>query len=93
MVTVFVLLFFPLSFIVDEALCKWADKSAVELNVENERFTVEWSRCRYNLRFENFTLSFGRLRQRIVLMCLPHVHNDYFSSLNQSDYCFLVSSL
>ena len=37
-----------------------------------------------------FTLSFGRLRQRIVIKCVPH---DYFSSLNQSDHCFLVSSL
>ena len=38
-------------------------------------------------------LAFGRLRQRIVLKCLPHVQHDYFSSFNQSDHCFLASSL
>ena len=38
-------------------------------------------------------LSFCRLRQRIELMCVPHVQHDYFSSFNQSDYCFLASSL
>ena len=38
-------------------------------------------------------LSFGRLRQRIVLKCVPHVQHDYFSSFNQSDHCFLASSL
>ena len=47
-----------------------------------------------NLQPGNFTLSFGRLRQRIVLKFVPHVQHDYFSHLiNQSDYCFLVSSL
>ena len=40
-----------------------------------------------------FKLSFGWLRQRIVLKCVPHVQHDYFSSFNQSDHCFLVSSL
>ena len=46
-----------------------------------------------NHKFGNFTLSFGRLRQRIVIKCVPHVQHDYFSSFNQSDHCFLVSSL
>ena len=27
------------------------------------------------------------------MKCVPHVQHDYFSSLNQSDHCFLVSSL
>ena len=35
-------------------------------------------------------MSFGRLRQRIVLKCAEH---EYFSSFNQSDRCFLTSSL
>ena len=37
-------------------------------------------------------LSFGKLRQRIiVLKCVPHMqHNNYFSSFNQSDHCFLA---
>ena len=38
-------------------------------------------------------LSFGKLRQRIVLKCVPHVQHDYFSSFNQSHHCFLASSL
>ena len=33
------------------------------------------------------------LRERIVLKCVPHVQHDYFSSFNQSDHCFLASSL
>ena len=41
----------------------------------------------------NYTWSFGRLRQGIVLKCVPHVQHDYFSSVNQSDHCFLASSL
>ena len=38
-------------------------------------------------------LSFGRLHQRIVLKDVPHVQHDYFPSFNQSDHCFLASSL
>ena len=46
---------FLTSFVVDREGCKWTGRSAVEVNIENERFTVV------------FTLSFGRLRQRIKL--------------------------
>ena len=28
-----------------------------------------------------------------MIKCVPHVQHDYFSSLNQSDHCFLVLSL
>ena len=40
-------------------------------------------------------MSFGRLRQRILLKCVPHVQHDYSSSFNQlqSDQCFLASPL
>ena len=82
--------FFLAPFIVDRARCKWTGRRAVEVNTENKRFTVVCSRCR---KFRNFTLSFGRLRQRIVLKCVPHVQHDYFSSFNQLDHCFLASSL
>ena len=34
-----------------------------------------------------------RLRQRIVLKCVLHVQHDYRSLFNQSDHCFLASSL
>ena len=67
----------------------WTGRSAVEANVENERFTVVRSRCRYG----NFTLSLDSLRQRIVLICLSHEQHDDLSSFNQSDHCFLASSL
>jgi len=36
-----------------------------------------------NAKFGNFTMSFGGLRQRIVLKCVPHVQHDYFSSFIQ----------
>ena len=62
-------------------------------SIEDGRFTAACSRCRLNLKFENLALSFGRLRQGIVLKCMPHVQHDYFSSFNQSDHCFLTSSL
>ena len=38
-------------------------------------------------------LSFGRLRQRILLKCRPHVLQDYFFSFDQPDHCFLALSL
>ena len=44
------------------------------------------------LNLEIFS-SFGRLRQRTVLKCVPHVQHDCFSSFYQSDHCFLASSL
>jgi len=42
---------------------------------------------------ENLNLSFGRLRQKILLKCVSHVQHDYFSSFNLSDYSFLALSL
>ena len=51
------------------------------------------SRCRWNLKFGNFTLLCGRLRERMLQKSVPHVQHDYFSSFNQLDYCFLVLSL
>ena len=64
---------------------KLADRSTVEVNIENKRSTVVCSRCYLNLKFGNITLSFGWLCQRIVLKCVPHVQHEYFSSFNQSD--------
>ena len=81
------------SLLLTEHVANWTSRSAVEGNVENERFTVVFSRCRWNLKFGNFSLTFDRLRQRIVLKCVPHVQHDYFFSFNQSDHCFLASSL
>ena len=38
-------------------------------------------------------MPFSRIRQRILLKCVPHVQHDYFSSFIQSDLCFLAFSL
>lgn len=54
--------------------------------LENGKCTVGYSRCRWNLRFGNFTLSLRWQRHRIVSKRVPH---DYFSSFIQSDHCFL----
>ena len=77
------LLLLPRILIVDRARCNWTAIGANEVKVDIERFNVVCPRCRLNL-FGIFTLSFGRLRQRIVLKCVPHAQHDYFSSFNQS---------
>ena len=59
---------------------------------ENERFIAAGSRCRQNLKYENFTPLFGRLRQKIPLKSVPHVQHDYFSSFNQSYHRFVALS-
>ena len=56
--------------------------------IKNTRFIVAGSRCRQNLKYENFTSSFGRLRQKIAPKSVPHVQHDYFASSNQSFHCF-----
>ena len=56
------------------------------VKAKNDRFTAASSRCRQNLKFENFTSSFGRLCQNIAPKSVPHVPHDYFSSFNQSNH-------
>ena len=56
------------------------------VKAKNERFTAVSSRCRQNLKYENFTSSFGRLRQNTAPKRVPHVQHDYFSSFNQSNH-------
>ena len=80
-------------YIVDKLRYRWTDRSSVELNIENARFTVGCSHCHRNLKFGNFTLSLGKLCQIIVLKCVPHMQHNYFSSFNQSNHCFLASLL
>ena len=36
------------------------------------------SRCRLNLKFENFTSSFGKLRRKNTQKGVPHMQHDYF---------------
>ena len=56
------------------------------VKTKSERFTVASSRCRQNLKYENFTSTFGRLRQTFAPESVPHVQHDYFSSFNQSNH-------
>ena len=56
------------------------------VKAKNERFTAASSRCRQNLKYENFPSSFGRLRQNTAPKIEPHVQHDYFSSFNQSNH-------
>ena len=49
------------------------------VKAKNERFSAASSRCRQNLKYENFTSLFDRLRQKIVSKSVPHVQHDYFS--------------
>ena len=90
---------FLASFIVDRARCKWTVRSAVGVNIAWEWliyccvFTLS-----VNLKFGNFTLSFCRLRQRIILKFVQyvqhvqHVLHDNFSSFSQWGDCFLALS-
>jgi len=54
------------------------------IKAKNERFTTASSRCRHNLKYENFTSSFDRLRQNIAPKSVLPVQHDYFlHSTNQ----------
>ena len=63
------------------------------VKAKNERFTATSSRCRQNLKYENFTSSFGSLRQNIAPESVPHVQHDHFSSFNQWNHWFEALSL
>ena len=55
------------------------------VEAKSERSTAASLRCRQNLKYENFTSSFGRLRQNVAPKSVPHVQHD-FSSFNQSNH-------
>ena len=64
------------------------------VKAKNEMFIAARSRCRQSLKYENFTPSFGRLRQNIApKKSVPHLQHDYFSSFNQSNDRFVALSL
>ena len=54
-----------------------------QVKAKTERFTAASSRCLQNFKYENFTSSFGRLRQNIASKSVLH---DYFSSFNQLNH-------
>ena len=62
------------------------DTNGFHVKTKSERFAAASSRCRQNLKYENFMSSFGRLRQNIAPKSVPHVLHDYFSSFNQSNH-------
>ena len=51
------------------------------------------NQCSARKSVDNFTSSFGRLRQNMATKSVPHVLHDYFSSFNQSNHSFVTSSL
>ena len=57
---------------------RWLGTNSFHVKANNERFTAASSRCRQNLKYENFTSSFGRLRQNIAPKSVPHVQHDCF---------------
>ena len=63
------------------------------VRAENERFSGAGSSCRQNLKYENFTSSYGRLRQNIAPKRVPQVQHDYFSSFNQANNWFVALPL
>ena len=57
-----------------------------QVKAKTERFTAASSRCLQNFKYENFTSSFGRLRQNIASKSVLHMQHDYFSSFNQLNH-------
>ena len=54
-----------------------------QIKAKNGRFAAAGSRCRQNLKYENFTSLFQPLRQKIAAKSVPHVQRDYVSLFNQ----------
>ena len=78
---------------IDEVHFRLFGTNDFHAKAKNERFTAAGSRCRLNLKNENFVSSFGRLRQKIVPKSVRHVQHDYFSSFNQSNHWYVALSL
>ena len=54
-----------------------------QVNANNGRFAAAGSRCRQNVKFENFMSLFCRLRQKIAAKSVPYVQHDYISLFKQ----------
>ena len=67
--------------------------NSFRVKAKKVRFTAASSRCRQNLKYENFTSSFGRLRQNIAPKSVQHVQHDCFYLFNQSNHWFSALSL
>ena len=67
------------------------DRSGVQFQKENEKFTVVRSRAPQNPKCGHFTLLFCRGRQRNVPKCKTHLQSDCFCSLNLSVFFAALS--
>ena len=56
------------------------------VKAKNERLTAVGSHYYQNLKYENLTVLFVQLHQKIALKSEPHMQHNYFSSFNQSNH-------
>ena len=66
-------------------------ENGVQVETENEKFTVMCSRPPKNLEFGNFMLLFGRVRRRNVPKFITHVQGVFVFLIKP--YCFVTLSL
>ena len=79
---------------VGEVHFRFLGTNGYHVKAKNDRFNATSSRCRQNLKYENFIMtSFGRLRQIITAKSVLHMQPDYLSSFNQSNHWFVALSL
>ena len=72
---------------IGEVYFRFLGPNGFHVKAENERFTAARSVCRRNLKYENFTMSFGRLRHKSA------PKSDCSPSFNQSNNWFVALSL
>ena len=77
---------------VGEVYFRLLGTNGFHVKAKSETFSATSSRCRQNLKYENFTSSFGRLRQNIAAKSVPHVQRDCFSTVNQSNLSLTLPS-
>ena len=62
-----------------ELSCNWMGTNGFKVKREKDCFLVISSRCRQNLKFDNFTLLFCGVRKRNARKFVLHVQHDFFS--------------
>ena len=65
---------------IGELLFRVLGTNGFHVKAKSKRSTAASLRCQ-NFKYENFTSSFGRLRQNIATKSVPQVQQDYVSSL------------
>ena len=61
---------------IGEVRFRFLGTNGFHVKVENEKFSTAGSHCHQNLKYENFTSSFDRLRQQIAPKSVLHVLHD-----------------